>query len=55
MNKLKMLDQERELHLRKGKVFCDRRRSARQTAQQDDPLATIDFAKNLSCPIITIN
>ncbi|KAK3767268.1 hypothetical protein RRG08_061684 [Elysia crispata] len=55
MNKLKMLDQETELLLRKGKVFCDRRRSARQTAQQDDPLATIDFAKNLSCPIITIN
>ena len=48
---------EKELHVRKGQVFYDRKSKARQAAQCSDIIVAIafDFQKNLSCPNITTN
>ncbi|GFN95968.1 hypothetical protein PoB_002247400 [Plakobranchus ocellatus] len=55
VEELVQLNQERELHLRKARVFYDRKTAARQAAQADTTIAAIafDFAKNLSCPNVS--
>lgn len=54
---LRQLATEKELHVRKGQVFYDRKSKARQAAQCSNKVAAIafDFQKNLSCPNITTN
>ncbi|RUS69503.1 hypothetical protein EGW08_022732 [Elysia chlorotica] len=54
---LSTLIQNKELHLRKARVFYDRKRAAKQLAQIDNSVAALafDYAKNLSCPNISTN
>lgn len=48
---------EKELHLRKARVFYDRKAAAKSAAQQSETKAALvfDYQKNLSCPNITTN
>ena len=56
-DELVQLHAEKEFHLRKAKVFYERKTKARQTAQTTDTHAALafDFAKNLSTPNISTN
>lgn len=57
INELRTLNVNHEVHLRKQKVFYDRKKQAKVEAMQTNSKEAIsmDFSKNFQCPNIATN